>query len=247
MTESTENDFTEASYRALLDRARSRFRFCRFGEAADESGVALWRHDIDFSPHRALALARLENERGLTATYFVLLGSAFYNPFEPDVRGILRAISALGHDIGLHYDATTTEGGVEAHVERLEFETKALIQHLGVDIRAFSLHNPSVSADVRLDAGRYSGLINASAPTLRERFSYASDSNGRWRFRSLHEVIEDPAVTRLYALTHPEWWTPEVMPPSRRVERCIKGRADRVGAEYRAFLSQHRPDANADR
>jgi len=246
MTQAPAGDFTEANYCSLLERARSRFHFCRFGEATAEPGVALWRHDIDFSPHRALSLARLENERSVVATYFVLPGSAFYNPFEPAVRDVLRAISALGHDMGLHYDAVNVEGAVDAHVDRLTFEADALKRHLDVDIRAFSLHNPSVSPDVKLDAGHYSGLINASAPALRAQFTYASDSNGRWRFRSLHDVVDDPNVARLYAVTHPEWWTPEPLPPSARIERCIEGRAARVSAEYEAFIGRHRPEVLSD-
>jgi hypothetical protein len=32
------------------------------------------------------------------------------------------------------------------------------------------------------------------------------------------------------------------MLPGARVERCIKGRAQRVAADYRSFLLQYRPD-----
>ncbi len=235
-------DFTETRYGALLERARARFAFCGFADELQRDGVALWRHDIDFSPQRALALARIERKLQVKATYFVLLGSAFYNPFEPSVRDLLRAILDLGHDLGLHYDAASLVGDADAHAEQIAFEASALQRQLGGDIRAFSLHNPSVSPDVKLDGPRYAGLINASAPSLREDFAYVSDSNGRWRYRPLHEVIDDAEVSRLYALTHPEWWTPEPMPPGARVERCIKGRAERVAADYRSFLLQHRPE-----
>jgi len=236
------SDFTEARYGALLERARTRFTFCGFAGEPPRDGTALWRHDIDFSPQRALALAKIETSMGVRAIYFVQLGSSFYNPFETAVRDVLREVAALGHDLGLHYDAASFQGDTAAHAERIGFEARALGHHLETDIKAFSLHNPSVSPDVKLDASHHAGLVNASAPDLCAQFTYVSDSNGRWRFRSLHEAVDDAAVTRLYALTHPEWWTPEPMAPDARVERCIRGRAERVASDYRAFLLQHRPE-----
>jgi hypothetical protein len=239
-------DFTEARYRAILERARSRFRLCTFRDELASDGIALWRHDIDFSPQRALALARIEAELGVAATYYVLLGSDFYNPFEPAVRDLLREIANLGHDLGLHYDAASLDRSTAAHVDRIAFEAEVLKRHVQVDVRSFSLHNPSVSSDVQLEDAHCAGLINASALALRAQFTYVSDSNGRWRYRTLHDVLEDRATSKLYALTHPEWWTPEPMPPSQRVARCISGRARSVAADYQAFLSRHRPEVLAD-
>lgn len=235
-------DFTEARYRALVETARERFRFRRLTDSLDEVAIALWRHDIDFSPNRALALARIEADLGLPAIYFVLLGSPFYNPFEWKTRNVLQQIAALGHDIGLHYDASLIDGSMPEHEAQIAFEAATLARWLDVPIRSFSLHNPTISVGVPLEERCHAGLVNASAPYWREELSYCSDSNGIWRYRPLHEVILDPSIQKLYALTHPEWWTPDPLPPSVRVERCIKGRAERVAADYRSFLLQHRPE-----
>lgn len=239
-------DFTEARYRALVDAARDRFRFRRLTDDLDDGAIALWRHDIDFSPNRALALAKIEADLGVPAMYFVLIGSPFYNPFETATRDLLREIAALGHDIGLHYDASLIEGDLSRHEDQMSFEAMILAHWLDVPVRSFSLHNPTVSVDVPIDGASHAGLINASAAALREKFHYCSDSNGIWRYRSLQDVIGDSAVRRLYALTHAEWWTPEPMPRSQRVQRCIDGRSQRVAADYRSFLQQHRPDALVD-
>lgn len=236
------DDFTEARYADVLRRAAARFRMLGISDDLSGDGLALWRHDIDFSPQRALAMARIEAEAGVRASYFVLLGSAFYNVFEAGVRDILRELMTLGHELALHYDASAIQGPTVAHEAQIAFEANVLENLVGAPIRAFSLHVPTVSPDANLNAAKHAGLINASATQLRDSFTYVSDSNGRWRFRSLHEVVDDPSVTRLYALTHPEWWTPEPMPPNARVERCIKGRADRVASDYRSFLLQHRPE-----
>ena len=77
---------------------------------------------------------------------------------------------------------------------------------------------------------------------MRSSFTYCSDSNGFWRYRSLHDVVSDVAVRRLYALTHPDVWTPEPMDARARIQRCFDGRARRAAADYDAFLRQ-RPDA----
>ena len=228
-------DFTEARYQVLLDAAAARFRFRLFGEELAAQGDALWRHDIDMSPQRALALARLEAARGLRASYFVLLGSPFYNPFEAPCLRALTGIRDLGHQIGLHFD-----GGAAADPARdLECQAAVLGDLLGCPVGVFSLHNPTTYAVPALEAERSCGMVNASAPVWRARATYCSDSNGIWRFRPLAEVVADPATRNLYALTHPEWWPPEPLPPRARVDRCIDGRARACAAGYDRLLADH--------
>ncbi len=242
ITTHTAADFTDAEYHALVNDARKRFRFCRLTDDLSGDNQTIWRHDVDFSPHRALAAARTEAAAGVASTYFVLIVSPFYNLFEDEIGKIFREIAKLGHDIGLHYDAGSNLGSNADHVDRMLFEANTLGNHLGIKVSSFSLHNPSVRPDVKFEEMRYAGLINASAPGLRAEFTYVSDSNGIWRYRSLRDVLNDPAVTKLYALTHPEWWTPTPMAPHARVQRCIDGRTRRVAEGYRAFLAQHRPE-----
>jgi hypothetical protein len=231
-------DFTEARYRELLAAAAARFRFRKLTDDLAGDDIAIWRHDIDFSPQRALALARIEAEMGVASTYYVLLGSPSYNPFEAAIRDVLRKILALGHDLGLHYDASTTD----SHETQIEFEANILERLIGTKIMSFSLHNPSLSPDAPLDESIHARLVNASHAGMRSSFTYCSDSNGFWRYRSLHDVVSDVAVRRLYALTHPDVWTPEPMDARARIQRCFDGRARRAAADYDAFLRQ-RPDA----
>lgn len=98
------SNFTSSHYSALLRKLTSRYRVVRFGEEVASEPVALWRHDIDFSPQRALAMAKQEADSGVCATYFVQVSSRYYSIFEPETGAVIRAISALGHDIGLHFD-----------------------------------------------------------------------------------------------------------------------------------------------
>lgn len=109
--------------------------------------------------------------------------------------------------------------------ERIKFEAATLREIAEMDISVFSLHNPTTFANKELDTFKCAGLLNASASILRASFTYCSDSNGLWRFASVETLIADPAVTKLYTLTHPEWWQEADMMPREKIQRCINGRA----------------------
>src|SRR5947208_126656 len=99
------SDFTETSYKNLLKIAQSEYRFSRYINRLEGKHV-LWRHDIDFSMHRALRLAQLEKEAGVISTYFLYPHSLFYNFLSRSVIDLVLKIIELGHDIGLHFDPT---------------------------------------------------------------------------------------------------------------------------------------------
>lgn len=96
-------DFTEGRYAEILHSAKEHYRFQSFGERQEEPSI-LWRHEIDFSVHRALSLAKIEADQGVTATYFVWLHCPYYNALEAEIATKLRAIADLGHNIGVHLD-----------------------------------------------------------------------------------------------------------------------------------------------
>lgn len=242
-------DFTTARYSEILKIAIKKFRFATFSDRNGEDPIALWRHDIDFSPQRALALARIEADAGVIATYFVQLSSRFYNVFEPDIAAIVRQIGILGHDIGLHYETETASHSPNVdHVRRLGFQTSVLEQLVDKKVCAFSLHNPTTMAGVSFDEAEYDGLFNASHAGLRDEFAYCSDSNGIWRFRSLDAMVQDAKIGKLYALTHPEWWQAMAIAPRDRIQRCIDGRAQYGARYYDGLLSaNHRPNVGIEK
>ncbi len=237
-------DFTIAAYAELVSAAASRYRFLRFAESSTEGEVALWRHDIDFSPQRALAMARVEAASGVPATYFVQVSSRYYSIFEPEIAAILRQIVALGHDIGLHFDAEVcAHQSLPDYDRRIAFEAKVLEEVAETRVDSFTLHNPTTLVGVSLSEQYRGGLMNGSFAKLRANFSYCSDSNDLCRFRSLAEMIDDPMTHRLYALTHPEWWQSEPMLPRQRLQRCIDGRKVRSENYYDALLTtNNRPN-----
>jgi hypothetical protein len=235
----SDSDFTEHTYRELLKVARLRYAFGRFADALEMASGILWRHDIRMSVHRALALARIEREEDVVASYFVHLHSYFYNALEKDIVERLRAIVALGHELGLHFDPQFTGSTPEDHdalANAVARERDHLQEAVGAHVVAVSFHDPDPAGFTDVSDDRIAGLINAYGNRLRRDFVYGSDSNGYWRFKPIRDVLTEPGHDRVHVLTHPEWWTPEPMPPRDRVARAIQGRAASVARRYNEAL-----------
>lgn len=243
---SNHGDFTERSYSQLLRAVKQRWSFIGFADYMATNPAVLWRHDVDISPQRALALAKIEKEEGVRATYFALAHSEFYNLLEGPVAELFRQIAALGHDIGLHFDPDfykdriSSEGALQ---ECLSFE-KALLEHmLGVTIGAFSWRNPPTGDWPAKSDDRVAGMINAYGASIHARYRYVSDSNGIWRHDRLADVIAAGEMDCLHVLTHPEWWVSSPLAPRDRVLRAVQGRADATMANYdRALEHFGRPN-----
>lgn len=228
-------DFTTAHYRQLLRRTAERYRFTDF-EHSDGEGIVLWRHDVDFSVNRALRLAQIEHEEGVSTTYFFHLHSEYYNVLEKAQTDLVRSIRAMGHHIGLHFD--THYYGIKSEDDlhdTLRFEKTILDGMLGTDVRVFSFHN-TTPFTMGCSASMYGGLINAYAENFQRNFEYCSDSNGYWRYNRLADVVCESTAARLHILTHPEWWQEMEASPWERIDRCITGRADAAHTHYAATL-----------
>ncbi len=230
--------FTLQEYQALLIETLIKYRCVGF-EVLDEPDMlrdnfCILRHDIDMSPACALDLAKLESALGIRTTYTVLLTGEFYNPFEVSTCKTIQAISALGHDIGLHFDATWHGINSEADLEdAITWEANMLNRLLGPvggGVRMFSFHN-TTPFSMSCKQTHYAGLRNAYAGVLQEQVSYTSDSNGYWIHRSWVNVLnERPA--RIQVLTHPEWWTEKKGEPAEKVCQHLDSRSRIVWTGY---------------
>jgi hypothetical protein len=232
-------EFTEGSYRTLIRAVAERYGFEPFGTDSEEPHV-LWRHDVDASVHRALALARIEAEAGVRATYFLHLHAWFYNLLEPAIVERAREILRLGHWLGLHFEVGFYPeiDDEETLARHLAYERELLENLFGRPVGAFSFHDPETGPALDFDSDVIAGMVNAYGRRLRERYAYISDSNGYWRFTPLPDVITAASEPRLHVLTHPEWWQREPMPPRERIQRCIDGRARSVASTYDEALAR---------
>lgn len=200
--------FTLAGYRAILERAQhlgyrtACFRsFVSPEEAPDAAPVLLLRHDLDHSLRSALPLAELEAERGAEATYFVQVTCDFYNLLSAESRHLVRRLVTLGHEIGLHYDASRYTG--ERAEARLRLDLALLEDLAGQAIVSASQHIPIDSE--RIDVSAFVEHEAYEARFMDGTMTYISDSLMAWRQARPHELLA--ARRSFQLLTHPETWT----------------------------------------
>lgn len=237
------NDFTEFHYVELLEKAKNKWNFISYNDAlTNTSPHILWRHDIDMSVHRALALAKLEHQAGVMATYFVMLHSNFYNIFEKEILDKIKEIKNLGHDIGLHFDPSfyLEKNSYKIDIENAIQSEKYILEELiETEIKTFSFHVPDASSSIDMKALKLGGLLNVYADDIQKKYFYTSDSNGYWRFHRLNDVIDAKEHDFMQVLTHPEWWVPEASSPNQRVLRAINGRQQNVLNTYETQMEDY--------
>ncbi|MEW6279259.1 MAG: hypothetical protein AB1758_11585 [Candidatus Eremiobacterota bacterium] len=191
--------FAYARLREFLHHLRSHYPVLPLGQWQGER-AAILRHDVDFDLESAARLAELEQDCGLSSTFFVLCDSAFYNPAARASRERLRRILEAGCEVGLHFDPP--ESDLEAHARR---QADWLGNLVGREIRSLSLHNPH-----RL-TGEYPlvpGFLNAYDPRIFQPDRYLSDSCLRFRHDPF-EFVARPREGPLQILLHPVHYSEE--------------------------------------
>lgn len=113
-------DFTlYALSRIILELQEARFEFVSISDYFEksESGwpAVILRHDVDRRLDRSLRMAEMESGMGIRGTYYFRAREGRF----PDKA--IREISALGHEIGYHYeDLCINNGDVASAVESFE-------------------------------------------------------------------------------------------------------------------------------
>ncbi len=236
---SHDKDFTEKNYKKILELIKSKYDVLKFDEIKGKKRFVILRHDIDFSIHRAHKLAKIEKQNGIEASYFLWLGSFFYNLFEIEAKALIFKIIEMGHDIGLHFDSANYNIHSEKDLSYwLNFEKKILETNFKVKIKVFSFHNPTDDI-LRYNRYQYAGMINTYSKSFREELGYCSDSNGYWRHERLGGILKEEKYDKLQILIHPGWWLGVPMAPKKRIERCIEGRAAKQLTLYDKVLKDH--------
>lgn len=196
--------FTLARYSEHLAQAlESGYRFLGFEDLDGEPPFVVLRHDIDYSPRRALPVAEIERQLGVSATYCFHVTCPWYSVEVEPHRAFVEAVLEAGHWLGLHFDASeiSSDADVVTGVERDARRLEALFGHA---VTAVSFHMPGRRTVGGIELP--DGLVNVYGPRFFEEIAYVSDSNQDWRGTDVEALFAGRAVNRLQLLTHPFWW-----------------------------------------
>ena len=211
-------DFTYDGYVRFLRFLKRRYEIgplSQFSRAKDP--YLILRHDVDGSLEAALKMARIDNDLEIRSTFFVMFSYKFYNILEKEDLAMLREISKLGHEIGLHYDIAVYRDYGRDLEQTLKKEIE-LLEYL-VDSRVLSIacHNPSINKDDPFLGLR--GYINAYNSKYCE--NYTSDSCRAWCLKDLSRLLNSN-LRRVQLLIHPFLWTDDVCGRDAILQRLFR-------------------------
>lgn len=236
---SKENNFSPCGYLSLIETIKNHGYECiSMADAfkGKERAIIL-RHDVDLSVEYALQMARIENEACVSATYFFMVTSEFYNLFNPLNRKMLLEISNLGHEIGLHWDSNFLPSGVEDYADFFRAQILMLSTITGKAVRSASQHIPSDTPSFNIDPFIE---INAYSRRVNDIFEYISDSSMVWRQNTPLDLIKRGGCIQF--LSHPIWWMSEGFSRKEKIHafsELLCRQSKNSTKDYLSYLEQH--------
>jgi hypothetical protein len=207
----TPDNYSMEGYYDLLRVLQLRgYQASSLSSASEGHSRVILRHDVDADLEAAVAMAELERDAGVRATYFLMLASPLYNLLNQEFASLARKILSLGHHIGLHYDENYNGSlGMNSRDTELDIQLQAglVSKLLSCEVKAISFHQPS--STILKSPPKTQPLTNAYGMIGEADTAYVSDSNRRAGF--MEDVVsytgEGPdRVKNMQILIHPMWW-----------------------------------------
>lgn len=203
---------------------------CHFDDVDPVKRQVVLRHDIDFSLKAAVDIARIEAGLGLSAHYYVLLRTEFYNLFSPMDWARMLTLTDLGHNVGLHFDASQYGQDLETLEAAAAHECSLLEMLLGRDVTSISFHRPA-PALLGLES-KLAGRRHAYEPAFFSGMAYVTDSRGQFRYGHPLDHTAFLAGKSMQLVTHPIWWPEhETVDKMELLDEFLQGRSDLLRAE----------------
>jgi hypothetical protein len=201
--------FDFETYWWILTRIATTNRCVRFRDFADgdvSEPFFILRHDVDYSPAAALRLAEREADRAISATYFLLAGTRYYNLLAPEHAHVARRLAELGHEVGLHYDVNSFRPFPCAEWRNLLRAQADLLSELaGAGVVSIAMHQPALNGEDPFKVD--SGFINAYHSQFVRDTVYVSDSCRAWRNGGWSMLQSGVIPRRLQLCLHPINWS----------------------------------------
>ncbi|MBL4618142.1 MAG: hypothetical protein JKY46_10630 [Robiginitomaculum sp.] len=224
--------FSISGYCSIIETSLAAgYRVTPFSSALSTPEPAIiLRHDIDLSLPCAIEVARAEAEMGVSATYFIMMSSDYYNPFSAIGRHQVQQIAALGHEIGLHWDSSNYPESDDAVHRQFRNELAHLGDIVGEEIVSASQHIPTDTPLFDVES-----LVEneAYSQKFRNRFTYVSDSSMQWRETTPLDLIK--LGKSIHFLSHPIWWAGDGDDQAEKLRRMFIARCDEMETTLTEF------------
>jgi len=219
------NNFTIEDYSKLLKAFQKTHNYTLFSEyddLSDKENVILLRHDIDYSLKHAYKIAELEKNLGIKSTYFLLFSSPFYNILDDENIKLAKKITALGHEVGLHYDVNVIlDGNKKNPYSLFNAKINLLSNLIEKPIKTIAMHNPSVSGEDIFSGTDY---INVYHKKFVQDMAYFSDSCMAWRNNFVKHLEQNNFPQEMQLLIHPILWSEKELDRYEKLNAFLKSR-----------------------
>ena len=207
------DDFSLKNYKRSIETGLSSgYKFFKIEDWKKTIGTShsvVMRHDVDTQILIADTMSKIENNLGVKSTYFFRFHAHSYNPMRINDARIIKQISDLGHEVGLHYEPDyyhMISGNLESGLKR---EIEILQEICKREVKSIAPHEPTRTNNFSLKDETLKKLKitnQAYDKDLLKNNKYIYDSSCRWRDGSMLFHFSKKTHNKLYVLTHPYWW-----------------------------------------
>ena len=149
--------FTWEQYNELLSELKKpKFRVMplyRMNETWDSSRVIVGlRHDVDFNPFKALEMAKIEHNNGISATYYLLATAEYSGTFygsryvrSKGIKELYKDLSDTGAEIGIHNDMVAIMINNDLDPYKFNRDELAFYKSLGIPVYGTAAHGSEIA------------------------------------------------------------------------------------------------------
>ena len=209
--------FSYSEYKNIITLVKQHLPIVDFSDVINYNPkiFCILRHDIEFSVDRALKMARLEIDLGVTSTYTVQLRNNTYNALSQKNIEAIQEIKKLGHHIGLHQNPPLMPD--DELIDYIMKDIETLEHYYDFEVDRFAFHRCGSNPGILEKYVEVPGKINCYAKEFFHYFDgekpknlrihYLADSNHQWKYGHPFHIDYWDMPQKMQLLTHPFSWS----------------------------------------